>query len=403
MTREDIIFFAVEPYEHYVPERRRHQVARRLVKKNRVLWVAPPIPFIGLLFPKHYNLTHYSFKTLFNLGRLKYQGCNLWVYCPVQFFPTWYKIPFIYKINKLLIFKALQSVVKRLNFRNPILWLYKNRCDYEYYGLFNEKMIIYDCYDIQMAFQGFNHGDAWLKSVLDWESKAIEKADIVFTVSKKLYNDFAKIKKKTHLIPNGVDYDFFQSNKRKGNNINLMEIRKPILGHHGIYHYKLDFELLNYLAENRPSWSILLIGKNLTKVSEDRSLFEKLINRENVYYTGVVSLEQLPLYLQGCDLFLMPMKRLEFNRYADPLKLWEYLAVGKPIVAVDQGVEYQYQHLIKVAPDKEGFVRCVEESLCEDNSELVAERKRVARENSWDKRVDRMMELIEAELQHRVH
>ena len=134
------------------------------------------------------------------------------------------------------------------------------------------------------------------------------------------------------------------------------------------------------------------------KVAEDRITFEALIEKKNVHYAGEIPRETIPHYLQYVVVCLMPLKRIELNRYADPLKLWEYLAVGKPIVAVDQGRDYEYHHLIKVASDEEGFVRCIEKALREDNPELAAERKRAAQENSWDIRVERMMELIEAEL-----
>lgn len=403
MPKYDIIFFAVEPYEHYTPHRRRHHVAWRLAKDNRVLWISPPVVSIGLFFPRHYNLTHYLFRSFFDLGQLKYQGRNLWVYCPVQIFPTWHKIPIIAKINKLLVFQALQRAVKKMNFCNPILWLYKNRCDYEYYGLFNEKMIIYDSYDIQTAFQGFGQGDAWLSSVIAWEVRAIRKANIVFAVSQGLYNDAREINENAYLIPNGVDYDSFQSSPSVTSLPRLKHIKKPILGYLGILHNKIDFDLLNYVAESRPDWSILLMGRDCMKIVEDRRRFSVLSEKKNVHYIGEITREEIPGYLQHTDACLMPMKKTEFNRYTNPLKLWEYLAAGKPVVVVDQGVKYQCQHLIMAAYNKEDFVCCIEEALREDSPELVAKRKRLARENSWDRRVDKMMELIEADLHRHVH
>ena len=157
MTNHDIIIIAVEPFEHYT-WRRRHHVAWRLSKENRVLWIAPPIPALGFIFPKHYNQTHYSRKTFFDLGRLKYQGRKLWVYCPVQLLPTWHRIPAIARFNKRLVYQNAQRVARKLGFRGPILWLYKNRCDYEYFGLFNEKLVVYDSYDKQTASSGFDQG-----------------------------------------------------------------------------------------------------------------------------------------------------------------------------------------------------------------------------------------------------
>jgi glycosyltransferase involved in cell wall biosynthesis len=397
MTKHDIVFIAVEPFEHYT-WRRRHHIAWRLAKEKRVLWIAPPIPSLGLIFPRHYNLTHYSLKTLFDLGRLKHQGRNLWVYCPVQLLPTWHKIPVIARLNKRLVLWNIRRVARRLGISEPTLWLYKNRCDYEYFGLFNEKLVVYDSYDKQTAFIGFDQGNGWLSSVLEWETRAMRKAGIVFAVSKPLWDDAKELNANSYLIPNGVDYDLFQSQVSMAASHKLEMIKKPILGYLGILHYMVDFDLLNYVAESRPDWSILLMGREWMKVAEDRARFTVLTEKENVYYVDEITREEIPGYLQYVDVCLMPMKRIELNRSADPLKLWEYLAAGKPVVAVDQGVEYEYHDLIKVAYDKEGFVCCIEQALQENSPELVAQRKRLAQENSWDRRVERMVELLETEL-----
>jgi glycosyltransferase involved in cell wall biosynthesis len=403
MLKHDIVFMAVEPFEHYT-WRRRHHVAWRLAKENRVLWIAPPIPSVGLIFPTHYNLKqYYSRKTFFDLGRLKHQGRNLWVYCPVQPLPTWHRIPIIARFNKRLVLWDLRRVAKRLGIKKPILWLYKNRCDYEYFGLFNEKLTIYDSYDKQTAAIGFDQGSEWASSIIAWERRAMLKADIVFSVSKGLYDDAMKLNDNCHIIPNGVDYDLFQLPTSITIGEELKQIKKPILCYLGILHYKVDFDLLNYIAESRPVWSILLIGGDRMKVAEDRVLFAALTEKGNVHYIGHIDREAIPNYLQYVDIFLLPIKKIEMNRYSDFLKLWEYLAVGKPVVAVGQEVEYQCNNLIKVASDKQDFVRCIEQALQEDNPALATERKQAAQDNSWDKRVNSMMELIEFELQHHVH
>ena len=232
----------------------------------------------------------------------------------------------------------------------------------------------------------------------------MRKADIVFAVSRGLFDDAKKFNENCYLIPNGVDCDLYRLPVAVPANSKLERIRRPILGYLGILHYMVDFDLLNYLAESRPDWSILLMGRKLIKVPEDKACFAALTEKENVHYAGEIARKEIPAFLQSLDVCLMPFKNTESNRYAPgPLKLWEYLAVGKPIVAVDQGIEYHYQNLIKIASDKEGFVNCIEEALREKDPQLIAERKQAAQENSWDKRVDRMMELVEAELKHNVH
>jgi teichuronic acid biosynthesis glycosyltransferase TuaH len=109
----------------------------------------------------------------------------------------------------------------------------------------------------------------------------------------------------------------------------------------------------------------------------------------------------LPDYLSQMDVCLMPFKKIEFVKYMAPLKLLEYLAAGKPVVAVYRGVEYEFSEFIKVADSKEAFVKAIAHALEEDrqNGESLAEaRKRIARQNSWGTRVNQMIDIIESHL-----
>ena len=106
-------------------------------------------------------------------------------------------------------------------------------------------------------------------------------------------------------------------------------------------------------------------------------------------------------YMQYVDVCLLPMKKIEFNRCAAHLKVWDYMALGKPIVAIDQGIKYDCNEFIRVADTKERFVDAIAQALKEErqNGEsLVKARKEIARQNSWEDRVKHMMEIIESHL-----
>lgn len=401
LSKHDIIFIANEPWEHHV-WRRRHHVAWRLAKKNRVLWISSPILSVALLSRRLYGLQHIKRKVIFDLGRLKHQGRNLWAYCPVQLIPTLRKIPSIAQLNKQLVLWDIQRVAKKLGIRSPILWLHKNQCtwcNYEYYGLFNEKLIVYDYFDPMPAVDSGEISD------IEWITRAIRKADIVFAVSRKLSADAEKLKHNCYLITHGVDYSLFSSMPKAAPLTMLDSMRKPSLGYLGLMHHKMDFDLLNYVAERRPDWSILLMGSKGMDFIEDRSRFTILIKRENVHYIGEVPMEEVPYYLQHVDVCLIPFKKVESLRYASgPLKLLEYLAAGKPVVAVDQGIEYEYSKFMKVADTKEGFIEAISEALEEErqNGESLAQaRKEIARQNCWDERVNQMMAIVETHLDDR--
>ncbi len=401
MASHDIIFIAAEPWEHYT-WRRRHHVAWNLAKNNRVLFVEPPLTFLNPFRDIDLNWRH-----LLNLGRLKHQGKNLYSYSPARLFPL--SLPGsgrfkYYERDRQRIFKNLKNSIKKLKFKDPILWVYMDKYQYDYHGLFNEKIRITDWYDKFTAYSGIELQPGQIVSGKDREQKLLKNSDIIFAVSEELRKDLAHTGKSVYVIPQGVDYESFQNNqnRKKGIKRYLENIERPILGFIGIMHYIVDFKLLTYMAEKRPAWSILLLGKKWLTNESDSILFHNLINKDNVHYLGEKPREELPAYLSGVDVCLMPMKRTELNRKAAPLKLWEYLAAGKPIVAVDQGIRYDCDQFIEVAKGKDGLIAKIEECLKEGkNEELVQKRKQIAKNNSWESRTKQMMEIIESHLNDR--
>ena len=116
---------------------------------------------------------------------------------------------------------------------------------------------------------------------------------------------------------------------------------------------------------------------------------------------GELSDELATIYMQKVDVCLMPMKKIEFNRYAGHLKIWDYMALGKPIVAMDQGITFDCDEFIKKACNKKEFVDAIVDVLEDEkqsSKSLAKVRKNIARDNSWESRIDQMMEIIELHL-----
>ncbi len=402
MTKHDIVFIASEPWEHHI-WRRRHHVARQLAKKNRVLWISPPVLSLGLIFRKHYHLAHYKRKVIFDLGRLNHMENNLWVYCPVQPLPTWHKIPEIARFNERFVLRDVQRIARKLDIQSPILWLHRNQStlsDYKYFGLFKEKLSILDIFD-PIAADGFDWLNDDQNSNTEWMKHAIRNSDIIFAVCNEYYVEAMKLNNKCFLIPHGVDYTLFETAPKVGfgSVLKLNRIKKPVLGFLSLMHDKVDFNLVNYVAVSRQDWSILLMGRDSFSNAENRASFKDVVQKKNVYYVGEIPREAIPYYLQHVDICLIPLKkggscRSEYG----PLKLLEYLAAGKPVVAVDQGIGNKYSKFIKVAETKEEFVKAISETLKKEKhngKSLSQARKKIARQNSWDNRVDQMMEIVE--------
>jgi glycosyltransferase involved in cell wall biosynthesis len=156
---------------------------------------------------------------------------------------------------------------------------------------------------------------------------------------------------------------------------------------------KLDLALLGDVATRRPDWTVTLVGP--LGYGLDAGEVARLRALPNVHLAGVVAPEQVPAVMAGCDVGLIPYKRNEQTRHVNPLKVYEYLAAGKPVVATPLPELGQFEPLVRLAGDVDGFIAAVEAALAEgDSPQAVTARQAVAAVNTWDVRVERMLALI---------
>ena len=305
-------------------------------------------------------------------------------------------------MNQEDVCQSVKRAASKLGFKNPILWIYYHRYHYDYYGLFGEKLVVTDWYDKFTASVGVEIQKDEMSKIKNMENHILKKADVVFTVSAALAQDVEERNKNVYVIPQGVDINSFLKNYNKENKISkrLQHIEHPILGFLGIMHNKVDFALLDYIATRQPAWSIVLAGREWLKNKDDIKRYKTLRTRKNVHYIGEIQRQWIPVYLNCIDVCLIPMKKMEFNRYAAFLKVMEYLAAGKPIVAVDQEIKYDHSEFIKTAQNRDEFINRIKECLIEGKNEVLeARRKKVASENSWEIRVKSMLRIIEKKME----
>jgi glycosyltransferase involved in cell wall biosynthesis len=172
------------------------------------------------------------------------------------------------------------------------------------------------------------------------------------------------------------------------------ERRPPRLGYSGWIMPRTDLDLLDHLASCRPDWSLVLVGPQY-RDTLDRSGLRK---RANVTYLGEVPYEALPGLMQSFDVCLIPHRDMPYTRSMSPLKLYQYLASGRPIVATDiPGLERVREHL-EVAATYDGFVEAVERVLDTDTAERSRGRLDAAARATWDARVDEMLAILRRHL-----
>lgn len=233
------------------------------------------------------------------------------------------------------------------------------------------------------------------EKLLDLERELIERADIVFTGGSSLYEAKKDRHSNVHCFPSSVDrVHFLKARARQFDPADQEELPKPRLGFYGVIDERFDTELLAKVAKMRPDWSFVMVGP-IVKISE-----EDLPKRPNIHYLGSKTYAQLPAYLSGWNVALMPFAMNESTQFISPTKTPEYLAGGKPVVSTPiRDVVRHYGSLegVKIASDAEEFVAACEDALVlaahrEDG--WLAEADLMLSASSWDTTQARMAGLI---------
>jgi UDP-galactopyranose mutase len=256
--------------------------------------------------------------------------------------------------------------------------------------------VVYDCMDELSKFRFAP------EKLLDLEQELIDRADLVFTGGASLYEAKKNRHDSVHCFPSSVDRAHFAKARRELDQpADQAELRHPRLGFYGVIDERFDIDLLREAADMRPNWSFVMVGP-VVKIGED-----ELPRAANIHYLGGKTYEQLPAYLSGWDVALMPFAMNESTQFISPTKTPEYLAGGKPVVTTPvRDVVRSYGHLqgVHVAHDAEGFIRCCEKALEQSRSggDWLAEADLLLSATSWDTTQARMSGLIADVLGERV-
>ena len=247
-------------------------------------------------------------------------------------------------------------------------------------------------YDAMDELSKFRFAPAKL---LELEQELIDKADIVFTGGSSLYEAKKDRHPNVHCFPSSVDRAHFAKARAKlFDPADQEDLPKPRLGFYGVFDERFDTELLGTVAEMRPDWTFVMVGPVVKIAPED------LPQRPNICYLGPKTYEQLPAYLSGWDVALMPFAMNESTRFISPTKTPEYLAGGKPVVSTPiKDVVRHYGQLegVKIASTAEEFAAACEEALelsRNPESGWLAEADLMLSSTSWDTTQARMAGLI---------
>ena len=287
-----------------------------------------------------------------------------------------------------------RMLLKRLDMNgNLVVWSY-NPLYTGFFRAFGQRLDVFDTVDNWMTHSSHKHH----KELLATNYKKIShEADVIFTVSENLvdfYKTFHRVKDVFH-IPNGVDLDIFQKTTLEAKfSEAFKKIPHPRLGYLGsITQDRVDIDLIAYIAKNNPDKSVVLAGPVWKGLRHE--VQRKLLWCHNVSMLGRIPYQQTPAVMDQFDVCLNPHQFSNFIRYTDPMKIYEYLALGKPVVSsANEGLE-KYQDLIYLCSTRRDFHDKIKLALHEDDPHrLCSMRMQWASQNSYQSRVDQMIEII---------
>jgi UDP-galactopyranose mutase len=252
---------------------------------------------------------------------------------------------------------------------------------------------VFDCMDELSAFA---HAPAALK---DYEAELLRRATVVFTGGHSLYEAKRDKHRNVHAFPSSVDVQHFGKARSLGcDPPDQSPIARPRLGFFGVIDERMDLGLLDGVAASRPDWQLVMVGP-IVKIDP-----AVLPRAANIHYLGPKSYQELPTYIAGWDVALLPFARNEATRYISPTKTPEYLAAGKPVVSTsirDVVRPYGQRGLVRIADDVDEFVAACEASLTEDAAARLRNADAFLRETSWDGTWAQMRHLLHASLTER--
>jgi UDP-galactopyranose mutase len=253
--------------------------------------------------------------------------------------------------------------------------------------------IVYDCMDELSLFLGAP------PELVSREATLMECADVVFTGGPSLYRAKQGQHPNLHCFPSSVDAAHFEPARASGgrNRVAEAEDQKPIphprLGYYGVIDERLDLPLLDFVAQARPDWQLVLVGP-VVKIDP-----ATLPRRPNIHCLGQRSYQELPGYLTGWDVCLLPFARNDATRFISPTKTLEYMAAELPIVSTPiTDVAEPYGDIVYLGSTPAQFLAACEAALSSDDDERnrrATEMRKVLSGTSWDVTVSAMENLLD--------
>jgi len=382
----DIIYFAPDTWEGLW--RTRHQLMSMFARKNRVLFVEGRISLRKTMRGLRQGVLRLS-----DLRRPSVRKVmnNLFVFR----YPLWAPISGHFPLRQLTASvrrQYLRYVLRKLGFSQPIVWLHRPSMVDLIDDIPSPRLLLYHVVDEYTTYGNVTPERHRRIEALEKEMAA--RVDGLIVVSKRLYESKRQPNPNTYLIPNGANFQVYSAAlSDPWAPEELRAIPQPRLGYIGLISSKIDLEMLRDLAAAHPEWSLVFLGD--ARVANQLETWEALIALPNVHYLKQVKGTQVPYYVKGFDVGLMPYVQNRHADYISPMKLYDYLAAGVPVASLDFPAAREFGQHIHLARGPADFAQAVREALSDNSPERFRARRELAAQHSWEARIEQISEVIE--------
>jgi glycosyltransferase involved in cell wall biosynthesis len=357
-----------------------HHISERLAQRTRVLYIDVP----GLRAPKanRRDALKLCRKLLAAVRTPQQIEERLWHLSVPQV--PFRRLHLVRSINIAIGRFLVRRAVRRLRFARTISWFVVPHAGCLAHA-FDEAAVIYYCIDDYAALP-----DVDSALIANMDADLARDADQVFVASSRLLDDKKQLNNTTVLAPHGVDTALFgtASDPQLAIPDVTRTLAHPIVGFFGLIEAWIDLGLIGDIAERRPDWTFLMVGR----VAVDT---RRLATMPNVRFVGPQPYRSLPNWAKTFDVAIMPYRLTRQVLNSAPLKLREYLATGKPVVAVPvPGIE-EFAGLVRTARGTEEFIREIEMALWSDSASARARRMTATATMTWDARVGEVIDIVE--------
>jgi glycosyltransferase involved in cell wall biosynthesis len=317
-------------------------------------------------------------------NRLRPAAPGVWVFSPLVI--PLHDSAWVRQVNRRLLTNRLRRAIRRIGMTDSVLWTY-NPLAVDQLGTMEWSGVVYHCVDELAGSPGIPS-----ELIENSEAELCRTADLVVVSAPGLAEGPRSAARRLEYLPNAADFELFHK-AVLGEAVpdDLARIDRPRIGFFGaISEYKLDLELLGEVFQRRTEWQLVLVGP--IGEGDPGTRVAALEALPNVHFLGSRSRDELPGYLGGFDVCLLPNRLNRYTRHMFPLKFFEYLSAGKPVVMTPLPSLEEYRHLAHVAEANPGaFSLSIERALAESPDDPVRGRRiDEARQHDWNLQAERL-------------